>query len=251
MPDEIHPCEQGQTETAAAATVADPPRVFRLRWYYLVIGIVGAVFFAAMGLFSVCSAYWNIDGSFPHPVRFAIGLGIVWSAFVLVSLWIITAYFRERLELTPVAIILQGVVYKRVIRWDDVSKVAWRRGPRQGVIVIRTSTGRSRIWLDNFTDDERRTIIDFVQHSIPVDLQEGWQQFAEAVTRAAQPQSAWTAAVCMTLFAAMSLLFLMCAQQGLGMEWLFPGLASLSAAVWYGVRIRAFLRRRAVQMPNA
>ena len=56
---------------------------YRPRRYYLIVGIVGAIFYSTMAIVSVVAAYWNIDGSFARPLLAAIIFGTFWCAMLL------------------------------------------------------------------------------------------------------------------------------------------------------------------------
>src|SRR5438132_3763373 len=82
------------TTDADIGQVSTNARCFRLRRYYLVIGVVCAALFAIMGVTSTLAAYWNIDGSFARPKLAALIFGTFWSGFTLLAVWVILAYFR-------------------------------------------------------------------------------------------------------------------------------------------------------------
>src|SRR5260370_35504830 len=93
------------TTTADILEVPTEARCFRLRPYYLVVGIVCAGFFAVVGVTSTVVAYFNVDGSFARPYLAALVFGVFWSGFTALAVWVIAAYFRERLILSPSTII--------------------------------------------------------------------------------------------------------------------------------------------------
>src|SRR6478752_3265115 len=103
-------------------------RCFRLRRYYLYLGIVSGVFFAVMGVISTLAALWNV-GWFPRPKLFAVVFGAVWSGFTLLALWIIAAYWRERLFFGGDAIVQHGIFRCRTVKTREVVLVKWRARP--------------------------------------------------------------------------------------------------------------------------
>src|SRR5262245_33709454 len=91
-------------------------RCYRLRRYYLVVGVVCAVFFAAMGIASTVAALWNIDGSFARPQLAALIFGTFWSGFTLLAVWVIVAYFRERLYFGKAGVVQHGIFHSRSLQ---------------------------------------------------------------------------------------------------------------------------------------
>lgn len=71
--------------------------------------LVCAVFFAATGIASTLSALWNIDGSFARPERSVSFFATAFSGLTLHAVWIIAAYFRERLFFGKAAIVHHGI----------------------------------------------------------------------------------------------------------------------------------------------
>jgi hypothetical protein len=224
----------------------DQSRVFRVRRYYLTLGVIGACFFAVMGTASFCAAYWNIDESFPNPVLSATMFAVVWGGFFLLSLWIIAAYFRERLGLGPTELTQQGVIRRRAVPYRQITRATWRGGFHNGGLRIRAPHTRLMIYLENFTQDERRIIVDVLRHAVPPEVQEGWDEFRAAVDRSAQPPPKFVsiAIACLLAFAAMSAVFVLCWQKGVGREWLVAGALCASIAVWYVWRILRFACNR-------
>ncbi len=90
--------------------------IYRVHNAYLALGLLCTLFFAIMGITSVIAAWWNIDGSFPHPRAFAIVAGIFWSLLVLVGLWIIAFFYRARLVIAQDRVSLRGCFYKPLLR---------------------------------------------------------------------------------------------------------------------------------------
>ena len=154
---------------------------YRPRRYYLWLGLGTLIFFLVVGAISVAAAWWNLDGSFPHPNAAALIFGVFWTGFSLLSLWVLAAYFRERLRLGPSAVVSRGVCHLRTTRLADVEKIIWRRYPAGGSIVIRTPAKRLTVELANFTRSERDEIIAYFREAIPPSRQEGWETYDSSV----------------------------------------------------------------------
>lgn len=173
-------------------------RRYRPRRYYLFVGIGTLVAFVVMGIGSVAAAWWNVDGSFTRPKTAALIFGVFWTGFVLLSLWLLAAYFRERLRLGPSAVTCRGVFRVRRLRLRDVNVVVWRRVPAGGWLVLRTPEKRLKIELDNFTRSELEDIVAYFREAIPASRQKGWEEFDAAVR---PPREASRAASARLIFA--------------------------------------------------
>jgi hypothetical protein len=158
-----------------------------MRPYFLLIGSAGTVGFAAAGVAMTLAALWNIDGSLPRPERFAIAFGLFWSAFTMLSLWLVAVYVRERLWLGDAAIRQQGLIWYRHLPLADVQKLHWRAWPEWGSAVIRTPTVRAAIYFGNFSINDRHEVIAFLRESIAEEFQENWSRFESQAINGGRP----------------------------------------------------------------
>lgn len=214
---------------------------YRLGPQYLVLGIVCLAFFLAMDVGSVYVAYWNIDGSFGRPELAAVVFGVFWSLWVLLSLWLIIAYFRERLFVSADAITQHGCIRKRTINFPDVIKIVWKRIPKGGSVIIRGHFSRIKIYLSNFTSDEQDRLITLLRGEFAPEIQEGWERFNESrllVVAARTPtKSRGTAMICALLLFSFAGIFGYCWASGLGIQWLIVGILNALFGMWYLWRI--------------
>jgi hypothetical protein len=149
-------------------------RPFRLDKLYLFTSIVTLCFFIAFGGFSVYSAYFNVDGSFPRPKLFALIFGVFWSGPTMLNIWLLLAYVRERLYLLQDQIIQEGVFRCRVIPVKEVIQIEWiGQWPD---ILIRGEADRIRIYLSNFKWSERQQIITYFRNGFPLEIQKNWKK---------------------------------------------------------------------------
>lgn len=209
---------------------------------YLILGIVSTTLFLVMDVGSVYVAYWNIDGSFPHPKLFALIFGIYWSCWTLLGLWLIVASLRERLFVSADSITQHGCVAKRTIRVPDVIQINWKGTPQSGGILVRSSFTKIKINLANFTRDERDKLIQFFHDTFATIIQDGWSRFLESDSRAkpqGKPNSLRTATICASLLFACAGIFGYCGVIGLGVQWLIIGVINALAGTWYLWRIRS------------
>ncbi len=223
---------------------------YRPRRYYLVVGIAGAIFFSTMAIASVVAAYWNIDGSFARPLLAANIFGVFWSAMLLLSVWVLLAYFRERLVVDRTTITQHGILRSKSLRIADATEIKWRRIPQGGSIIIRTANRKIKIYFDNFTTNQRDELISFLHDTFAPDIQQGWSLFAEAQMppgpRRHQSSRA-TAAVCALLLFAIGGIFAYCWSVGLGPKWLVIGIGNALAGFWYIWRIWRFRAQRSTE----
>jgi hypothetical protein len=221
-------------------TTADkrqPPaeaRCFGPHRFVLVVGVLCGVFSSAMGVDSTLAAYWNIDGSFPQPKLDALFFGIGWSGATLLGVWIILAYFRERLYLANKTIIQKSVIRSRMIHSDDVVHVNWRRWPSGGSIVVQTPSAKIIIGLGNLKKGEREEIIWFFRETFARELQDNWLRFEDRARRLSPPQrlvSRGGIIVTASVLMGFAGVFVYCWFAGLGGQYLFIGVIIVVAAL--------------------
>ena len=228
-----------RTDMSTIADIGHLPteaRCFRLRRYYLLVGIVGAVFFPAMGIGSTVAALWNIDCSFARPKLAALIFGTFWSAFTLFAVWVIVAYFRERLFVGKAAIVQHGIFRSRTLEFGEVLQIKWRIWPVGGSVVVRTHSEKVTIHLDNFTTDEREELIRFLRETFAVEIQENWSRFEEVGRRSSAPGKGVSRGGIIAIAALLMCfagVFVCCWYAGFGGKYLFIGVVNAFAAIWY------------------
>ena len=155
-------------------------KCYRLQRSYLILGIVCSTGFLAMGVWTVWAAYWNIDGSFPHPKLMALIGSLFWMFWFFLGLWIILAYFRERLFISDSAIIQHLCFTTRAVDLADVTEIIWKRYPQGGRVIVRGPNVKVKVHLANFTSQEREELIQFFGGTFDEHMQKGWVRFVEA-----------------------------------------------------------------------
>ena len=221
-----------------SAEIAQPSpgtRVFRVRRKYLVVGVIGTLFCVAMGVESTVAAFWNLDGSFPRPKLAAFMLGSFWSCFTLLGVWIIAAYFRERLNLTDTGIVQQGIFRSKNLEFSEILQVQWRTRPVGGSVVLRTHWTKIRIELENFARDEREELIRFLRDRLPLEIQNNWSSF-EVVPHCSptpgKPVSRGAMIAISAIFLSFAVAFVYCWSAGLGTQFLFISVVNVVASIW-------------------
>ncbi len=218
------------------------PLQLRVRKSYLILGVVCAIGFAAIGTWSVVVAASNIDGSFPHPIPMAVFSGIFWGAWFLLSLYIIAASRREKLTVTSHSITQEGVFRSRTTAMSDVTSVKWRTWPVGG-IVIRYPHSRIKIHFDNFLTNERKELISRLRELISEDCQDNWDVFISSQQAIpTHPQKSRSSGIlCMGLFFTAAAVSVYCWHIRFGLPFLAVGVACGLAGVWYLLRIIRFV----------
>jgi len=219
---------------------------YRLHQEYLITGIVCLVSFSAMTIGVTAAAYWNIDGSFPHPKRSALFHGVFWSAWTILSVWLIVAYYRVRLFLADGSIAEQGVLSKKTINLDEITHIRWRRHPDRGSIVIRAGRKKLTLHLRVYTTEEQREVIAFVRGACKPDIQEGWTRFEESRSPPAKTAALWsrggTMIIALVLLASSGIL-IYCWSRELGTGYLIVGILAAVLAFWHLWRLRTLPKK--------
>ncbi|WP_278467133.1 hypothetical protein [Gimesia maris] len=152
-----------------------PTKCYRLRRDYLYLGIVGSILCLIFGTGFSLAAFWNLDGSFRYPVPTAIFIVVFFSFFMLLGIWIILAYYRERLEILRDALIKHDVFHVTEIAFDEITQLQWFS--MSGAILVESRFQKFKIHIDNFQKAEQIEITECLRNSIEYDLQEGWDKY--------------------------------------------------------------------------
>jgi len=226
-------------------STSEEERCYRLRSYYFYVGVVCGAFFVVIGSTSTAVAYWNIDGSFPHPKPAAAVVGAFWSGFTLLAGYIVAAYYRGRLYLSASRVVQRGVFRERTICVPDVGRVVWRSRPVGGSVVIRTDANKVVVEFANYTRADRSEIAGFIRERFRTDIQEGWPSYQERWDRPpepAKPPSRTEAAITASIFLCLAAAFVWCWSTGFGVRYLALGgvnLAFVAFYLWRGRRSAA------------
>ena len=169
---------------------------FRLRRSYLLLGALCTLLFAAMAIVSVLGIYFEAPAE-RRAAALAVGLGIAafWLAFMALGVWVLLAYWRERLAIRDGEIDYVGVICRKRLRVSEIASARWRCWPAGGSLVMRTASTRLAIGLGNYESEQQRQLIRFFREAVPPPLQSGWELFCVRIVqrharRAAQPEKA-------------------------------------------------------------
>ena len=226
-------------------------RSYRLRRYYLILGIACTTFFLVMGVGSTVAAYWNIDGSFPRPAMAATIFGTFWSCWILVGLYLILCHFRHSLKVSNAEIRVVGCFSTKTILHSGVIQITWRTVPRSGSVIVRGSTKKIKIEFENYSTDQRNELIAFLHDRFSESQQKGWPRFAQRFLES-NPKQMRTHRVATTVSIAaltgFAFAFVYCWAIGLGVYCLITGVLNALLALWY---VRSVRIRRNQESPEA
>lgn len=164
-------------------------KTFRLKEETLKTGIFCLLCFLAMGTFSVvCTTLVPPPKARLQPVHMAMVFGVFWGAISCLAIWILLAYWRERLTVNDETVIQRGVFRTRVIRFNEVDKLVWRPAPPQLQLIAETT--KLKIHFVNFSMADQLSLIQHVQQRTPNAVQVNWEMFC---TKVAVPLSMYEA----------------------------------------------------------
>jgi hypothetical protein len=135
------------------------------------------VFFALAGIVSTVVAAVNVDGSFLYPVPTAIFCGCFWSGFSFLGVWLILAYYRERLLVSSQIVRTTGCFRTREVQLPEVVRAVWKSLLKGGGLALYDRAGKVVIRFGNYGEAEQVELIEFFRDRLDEHLQEGWERF--------------------------------------------------------------------------
>jgi hypothetical protein len=168
-----------------------PPegKEYRVSRMYLVISIVGLLFFTAMGTYTFYAAWTNMDNSFPNPVADAIVFGGGWIIPALASIWSMVFCIRGRLFVDPGGVRIKGIFRTREVRFNEVNRAAWKISGRAGKLVLYDPSGKVAVEFGSYASNQNELMRYFVLALAGHD-QKDWERFAEFYNVNRQPMRA-------------------------------------------------------------
>ncbi len=153
-------------------------RVFRLRRYYLYVGLAGLVLFFTMTV--ICLLADMDDVPADRRTLLAIISTSISGLFTVSSLWLILSYFYATLIYDGFKIIFRGVLLRKELDLERVRQLRWIGGGA-GIIKLKTLTEKGTIYLDNFAYEDRLWIVERLRNQAPESHQEGWDLFCHRI----------------------------------------------------------------------
>ena len=152
---------------------------FHRRPYYRNLGIICLIFFVGMIVLSVFCVFSERS----QDVRiYAVCLFVAfWGFWATVSVWVLLAYWRESLGISDGRVTQNGVIRTRAIAFAELVDVQWRVTPAGGSIVLRSTSAKIKVYLNNFEPEQGQFLINLFHRSVPHSLQRGWRLFCYKV----------------------------------------------------------------------
>lgn len=213
---------------------SQPVIFYRLRRFYLYLGIAGTSLFSLVGIGSTLAAFYNLDGSFRYPVFSALLFGGFFLLCTLLGIWCILAWSRERLEISGIRLVKRDVFHITEILFDEVTHLQWYS--LTGAIVVESPGKRFKFHIDNFQRAEQIEITERLRREIDLELQEGWekyQKFNAAIFETTEQPPRPESVVFMILLLIFACVFGYAWWSGRGVHFLLIGLINFLIALWW------------------
>lgn len=146
-------------------------------------GVVCTIFFLIVDIASVIVVLSDIDGEFPRPVPMAIFFGAFWTTWVLIGIYCIVAYFRERLILQSDSVSQLSVFSKKTFHIHEIKEIEWRLLPRTGLIKVFAGDSKLSVHTSSFAQQDRTEIIEYFRSAVAEELQSGWKESQERIAK--------------------------------------------------------------------
>ncbi|MBX3452445.1 MAG: hypothetical protein KF777_23035 [Planctomycetaceae bacterium] len=158
---------------------------FRLRNAILYLAITGGVLSLAM--IAVCTSIFFLENpkehgfNGEHSVLLVGGMGLtVCGVILLLSLYLLAAYFVERFSICGTTLTLQTVLRNHRFDVSDLDRLFWKRHG-DGRIVFRCQHEKPYLDLHGYSAENRLRVISALRDLVPHDRQEGWPEFCHHV----------------------------------------------------------------------
>lgn len=154
--------------------------VYRLGNFNLAVGVAGLLEFAAFGIAGIVSLR-----PFPELLPLTVFSTVVFAAFVLLGVWLILAFYRERLFVSDSGVRHRGCIRTRTMVFAELTSARWRYSPKlvgeiriRGQSLVLRSPGRKLVvYFGGFSNSDRIELIAFFRSTIDEGLQEQWNEF--------------------------------------------------------------------------
>lgn len=109
----------------------------------------------------------------------AMGL-VLFGFFLLLSLYMLAAYFFERFSICGTTLTLQTVLRNHQFDVSDLDRMMWKRYGG-GRIVFHRGSEKSCLDISEYSVEDRLRVISILRDLVPHDRQEGWPEFCHHV----------------------------------------------------------------------
>jgi hypothetical protein len=161
-------------------------KTFRVRKAFFYQGIGGSAFFLAavigsVGLFFLPDpAEHGFNGQ--QSVAMVGGMGVaVCGTMLLVSLYVVAAYYVERFTIQGTRISIRSVFRNHEFDVSEVQSLKWIAYPRGGRICFRLSGSTARFDLSEYNEADRLDMIRSLHDLVPPQVQDNWPLYCHKV----------------------------------------------------------------------
>ncbi|MFO0913901.1 MAG: hypothetical protein U0795_13160 [Pirellulales bacterium] len=102
----------------------------------------------------------------------------VFSLMVMLSLYILRAYYVEQFSMQGKNLWVRSVLQNARFHADELQQLKWRPFPQGGSILFRLLGSRVRLDLHGFSRADRLEIVRALRTTVPMKVQQGWEQFS-------------------------------------------------------------------------
>jgi len=145
---------------------------------YRNIGWSCTALFATFAVVFTWAAATNVDGSFAKPIAAAWLFGTFWGAWTILGIYLILAYYKYNLTVTPQEIRQVGVFTDSAMPFCNITDAEWKQRPMHGSIVIASVGQKLKIQFGNLTESDRSQLIPVLHEMLSEIPQSGWDKFS-------------------------------------------------------------------------
>jgi hypothetical protein len=166
------------SESSLRSNTSGSSKALRAGRQYFWVGIIGVVLFSTAAIFGVAVSLRNIDHSFPHPIAFAICIGVEFAFFTALSAYLLRFYFKYRLLVDDLSVMQVGVFTTKRISIADIQSMTWRNYPKaSGSVIIKSDSQKLRIEFGAVGRSALNELVAKIRQLAPEHKQLGWDKF--------------------------------------------------------------------------
>ncbi|MGD9128049.1 MAG: hypothetical protein PVH19_11790 [Planctomycetia bacterium] len=151
------------------------PLVWRVKRSALYLGTISLIVFGTLGVI-LCAFARHNNGELliiANPIGFLFPFAI-FLFFVSISLYLIAAYFRQRVTIDGDEVIVRWVFRTRKFRFSEVTELDW--GLPRTQLVIRLGDEKLKIESHDYEHEDLDRVVYFFRTGVPEDRQKNWHK---------------------------------------------------------------------------
>jgi cation transport ATPase len=157
-------------------------RVYHLQRSTLVISLTSLALLSGLGIaciVALADAERPVDDLSWLAVPGIVFVVVIPGFFILLSCYLLFAYFRHSLTIEGGRVLSVGMVRSTCLELDTVLDARWRRYGGYGRLGLRTASEKLAIDFGDYRPEQARELIRFFRHRLPQDIQQGWERYWE------------------------------------------------------------------------